>query len=101
MKYKIGKQEVEVMSIEGFCVMSQSDFDKVATKKVKGPKFKVGDAAYVIVEGCFGISIEKVIIRNKKRIDEGWLCVDYSDCRHIHIKALFTLEEAIEKLKEL
>jgi len=130
MKYKIGNVEVEAYQFKGihfkemfdFCkrhhrhcdfildlqgndymisskgslfILSEQDFNNMATK-VKEPKFKVGDKVYI----CGNHLISAATINSiNKFADEYWYRVDggyeYSE------EDLSTLEEAIEKLKEL
>ena len=112
MKYKIGNVEVEAnfsseykewivdTKTSSFC-LSEQDFNNMATK-VKEPKFKVGDIVYLKDEGDDVFNLEKCVIEK--------VCED-GDFIHYHLEEwvfktaeeheLITLEEAIEKLKEL
>lgn len=79
-------------------IMNQ-DFNNMATK-VKEPKFNVGDIAYYIYTTCKNLDCDKVKII--KVIDNGTqLYYESNYFSGIEEDKLFTLEEAIEKLKEL
>ena len=124
MKYKIGELEVEAVQWNGenidllvkntkhlkgtthfnygdyliktdssTFILSEQDFNKIATK-VKGPKFKVGDKVYYFIED----SITKLVI--SQITEEGCYKVKFRSAIYTE-NQFFTLEEAIEKLKEL
>ena len=71
--------------------------------KVKEPKFKVGDVAYYICQNSDEnldydkIKVESVHFHNDHHTYE----LTSDKFNRIHESDLFTLEEAIEKLKEL
>jgi hypothetical protein len=115
MKYKIGNVEVEAVREDGgnyrvqtelgsvFWIIEQ-DFNNMATK-IKEPKFKVGDTAYFIECGGGDFHCSSVQILSSEYSDE--LNGSYHfyttrlDFDEVFESDLFTLEEAIEKLKEL
>jgi len=74
--------------------LSEQDFNNMVTK-VKEPKFKVGDKAYLL--GSRAIWLDKVTSITIK----GWYILDSDDECEYEESELLTLEEAIEKLKEL
>lgn len=78
--------------------LSEQDFNNMTTK-VKEPKFRVGDAAYKVdFQDIYNININKYFISKVMPNDEyhiGQLNIQIKENR------LSTLEEAIEKLKEL
>lgn len=93
----IHKNKYIVISGESHFILSEQDFNNMATK-VKEPKFKVGDKVYWPFNQKFCPSI---CVRTITRIVDG---CDYlvDNLESIYTESeLLTLEEAIEKLKEL
>jgi len=93
-RIKLLPKEYLVKSKESIFPLSEQDFNNMATK-VKEPKFKVGDKAYLL--GLNSIWLDKVTSITVG----GWYTLDSDEeCRYEESE-LFTLEEIIEKLKEL
>lgn len=91
-----------VKTEETMFMLSEDEFNKMATK-VEEPKFKVGDVVYYFEidseEDNRGIDFFRLTITNVSR--EGAYLTDTSDSTTYYKSELLTLEEAIEKLKEL
>lgn len=125
MKYKIGELEVEAVQWNGdnidllaknakklrgathfnygdyliitdssTFILSEQDFNKIATK-VKEPKFKVGDKVYLLgSKAIWPVKVASIT-------EGGWYRLDFDMDLQYEERELFTLEEAIQKLKEL
>jgi len=100
-----GSQKVAFLEVSEYLVssktslfkLSEQDFNNMATK-VKEPKFKVGDKAYYLDDEFDGVSFKNVVIDHHCSYGFYRLKGYFSN---IDESYLFTLEEAIEKLKEL
>jgi len=100
----IYRSQYIVVLKESHFVLSEQDFNNMATK-VEEPKFKVGDKVYwrstdtirALPNICFDLF--KIGFVN----EEGGSIFSYNNDKYSHVREseLFTLEEAIEKLKEL
>jgi hypothetical protein len=91
------KDEWVIVSRQSVFVLSDEDFNNIAVK-VKEPKFKVGDNVYICgVERIYKIVISSV--SKKEMYDQYWYTGE--DSYEYLENELFTLEEAIERLKQL
>lgn len=79
-------------------ILSEQDFNNMATK-VKEPKFKVGDKVYYFEEDDINLDFGCVVISNIH--GEGEYLVNTDTSTIYYEEELLTLEEAIEKLKDL
>lgn len=82
-----------VVAPESTFVLSEQDFNNMVTK-VKEPKFKIGDVAYIVGRK----SIRKDVIFSINKNGSYLLC---SKAGKYEESELFTLKEAIKELKEL
>lgn len=85
-----------IKSKDSLFTLSEQDFNKIATK-VEEPKFKVGDKVYSIDGDKRRFIIESAYVERC----EHQVFYHLDDGCTLRELELFTLEEAIEKLKEL
>lgn len=92
-----------VVSDKELIIMKESTLNKIATK-VKEPKFKVGDVVYSFkkIENRDGTKMCKIWKNKIKKHVKGEIYnLEHHLQNEYYESELFTLEEAIEKLKEL
>jgi hypothetical protein len=91
------KDEWVIVSRQSVFVLSDEDFNNIAVK-VKEPKFKAGDKVYYCSEyGIEVMQVKKQIIKAAENI----YILENEGETHYYEYELFTLEEAIERLKQL
>lgn len=101
LRIKLGTKDFLVkVSEDTFFSLPASQFEKIATK-VKEPRFKVGHEVYWISKDCDGLSVDKTKVGEVVSDKDLGFCYDVGGLSLVKEKYLLTLEEAIERLKEL